>query len=184
MTSPHYRDLHDDDTGLRDRFHQQLVDLRRAAGFTQAELGKLLDRKASAVGEFERRRNPLLVNAQRYPHVYGLKLVLEPVGLPEPAADDPTPGILAAKIIAAPTPEQRWAAERRWLMATLRAIREGAGITQRALAKTTGTAQSAVPYIDDAPPGMLLWSAQRYARAIGITLGTGGHLDIRIEAAT
>jgi transcriptional regulator with XRE-family HTH domain len=174
-------DLHPDDAKTRRQLTRTLIGLRHQQGWTQQQLGTRIGLKQSAVGEFERRANPRHVNAQRYPAVYGMRLVAEPVGLPAASADDPAPHVLAAQATAAQG-SQRWHLERRWIIAVLRAIREGAGVTQRQLAAVIGCAQSAIPYFESCPALMLLSTAQRYTRGLGIALNLpNAHLDLRLE---
>jgi transcriptional regulator with XRE-family HTH domain len=175
-------DLHRDDRAARYQLRDQLVQLRRAQKLSQRQFGELIGYTRIAVSAYENRPpNPKVTTTQKITGGLAHRLVLEPAGLPAPDPDDTAPHVWAAKIDAADIDTTRWAAERGHIIAVLRAIREGAGVSQRTLSAVLDLRQSGIAHFETCPHGLWLSSLQRYARGIGLVLGSGGHLQLRLE---
>lgn len=176
-------DLHPDDAKTRLDLRDHIADLRRARhpADDYADLVGIT-RKAVLADERDPTPNPKYAVTQHRLRPLRHRLIATPRGLPAPDPDDPNPGLWQPMTSSADV-DRRDAADRELTVATLRAIRNGARVGQRAVAAKLGRHQSLITHLEHVPGGVWLSSLQRYTRALGLVLDLDAHLDLRLEPA-
>jgi transcriptional regulator with XRE-family HTH domain len=179
-------DLDPRDRQARAALHTQLRARREILGFSQRKTAELIGVDASRV----RRRERLGVDQAytatvlRWAHALGLRLVMEPVGLPRPPARAVVDDLLAA-IGSEMTPATAAAWQAASIMEDLMRTRTAARVTQRQLGDLFGTSEQAVALIETSGSSTTLVVLQRHARGIGRCAWLPeAHLSVHLEPDT
>lgn len=172
--------LHPDDAMAQIELNASLTGLRRHFGYSPDVYAQRLGITFSAVSHMERHPAPnmrLQTIEARAALVYRT-LTITPHDLPD-VSQDPYVAFIARRELD--TPEGRAENTAAWIIGVCDAARQVLGLTIDATATRMGITHAAVTRLHSNPtPGMLLGTAQRYARALG------GHLQpqlIRMETS-
>lgn len=157
-------DLHPADLHARMQIRFQLRQLREDAGLSQSQFAELSGTAQTAVSavEIAPACGWRISTVQRYARHLGRRLTFRLDGIPEPP---PGPLALLHHGHRSPVLTESW--ERAVLCERLAGARVAARLRQLDVAARLGVTVQAVSSFERTPDGVLMVSAQRYARAIG-----------------
>lgn len=155
-------DLHPDDRAARVAICEELIALRRRAGLSQEQAGARIGMAQAQLSWHEQRTNNATI-AVFQARARGLGRRLD---LRVPGADVPPEWMRPDDPAAADTWDQEV------LTASLITARHGLRVMQRVMAERIGVSNQAISRIETTPAGVLmLATAQRYCRVLGLPLG-------------
>jgi Helix-turn-helix. len=161
-------DLHPDDTAMRVMLRDLIVYTRQRAKLSQRKLAPRVGIGQSALAQVERSLSWRVSTLQRVVRGLDRRLLLRPLGLPEPPAE-----VLALAAMRPADPVRADAWDVAAVVAEMTAARKALRVTQESVGEVLGCGPRAVGAVEMCESDVLLGTLQRYCRALGGALWVG-----------